>query len=155
MAPATQAKLNLPLAVAVRTNGDVLIADSGNHRIRRVNAMGTINTIAGNGTQGFSGDGMAATLAQFNFPWALAIDGMDNLLIADFNNARIRRVDGMSMIITTVVGTGAPGFGGDGGPASMAAISDPRAVVIDGMGNLYVSDSGNNRIRKTVPAPTM
>ncbi|MBI4468828.1 MAG: hypothetical protein HY650_05830 [Acidobacteria bacterium] len=155
MTPATQALLNLPLTVAVTAAGDVLIADAGNHRIRRVNGAGTIATLAGSGTQGFAGDGMAATAAQLNFPWAAGVDGAGNLLIADFNNARVRRVDAASGNISTLIGTGVAAFGGDGGAPAMASVSDPRGVALDAQGNTYISDSGNSRIRKISAAPAM
>ncbi len=151
--PAIGARLNLPLGVAVGSGGVVVVADSGNHRIRYIDAMGIITTIAGTGVQGFGGDGMAAKMALLNFPRGLAVDSVGNIFIADSNNSRIREIDAMSMNISTVVGTGIPGFAGDGSAATNAQLNQPTAVIVDAMGNMIISDSGNNRIRRTMPAP--
>ena len=106
-----------------------------------------IDTFAGNGTAGYSGDGMAAVTASLNYPISVAVDTEGNVYIADVNNHRIRRVrvDG---IITTFAGTGSPGFSGDGGPATAAQLNAPRGVAVDGAGNVYIADTSNYRIRK-------
>ncbi len=151
--PATAAQLNAPLGVAIDKDGNLFIADSGNHRIRKVMAStGVITTVAGIGTAGFTGDDGPATAAQMNDPENVAVDANGNLYIADFNNHRIRRVapDGK---ITSFAGSGAGlGFGGDGGPANAARLAFPNDVAVDGVGDVYISDSSNQRVRKITNA---
>ena len=154
---ATNASLNLltgtrtstPTGLAIDAIGNLFIADTFNHRIRRVDAgTGFITTVAGNGQQGFGGDGGPATSASLNFPAGLAVDSAGNLFIADSNNFRIRRVDASSGVITTVAGSGQQtGNLGDGGPATSANIYSLGAAV-DTSGNLFIADAGNNRIRR-------
>jgi sugar lactone lactonase YvrE len=145
---ATAAALGNVSGVAVDSAGNLYIADANNSRIRRVIAgSGIITTVAGNGSQGFSGDGGDATLAGLNFPGGVALDSAGNLYIADIANCRIRRVAAASGIITTVVGNGSCGFGGDGGAATAAELNNPRGVALDSGGNLYVADTDNCRIR--------
>ncbi len=143
---ATSAQLNSPQSVEIDSSGNLYIADSSNHRIRKVDINGNISTVAGTSTSGFSGDGGAATSAQLNFPQGVEIDSSGNLYIADYNNHRIRKVD-ISGNISTVAGT-TRGFSGDGGAATSAQLNRPTGVEIDGSGNLYISDNTNNRIRK-------
>ena len=145
--PASQAQLNFPTGVAVDEAGNLYIADLANHRIRKVDSTGTITTLAGTGERGFGGDGGPASQAQLNFPTGVAVDEAGNLYIADWSNARIRKVDGTGTI-TTIAGTGELGFGGDGGPAIQARLSLPYSVAVDGAGNLYIADQYNNRIRR-------
>ena len=114
-------------------------------RVRRVGGD-TITTIAGTGTAGFVGDGGQATSAQLNQPWGVAVDTSGNVYIGDTSNNRVRKVSGGN--ITTVAGTGAPGYSGDGGQATSAQLNLPKAVAVDAQGNLYIADYGNNRIRK-------
>ena len=146
---AVQAQLNLPHGVAVDGSGNVYIADTNNHRIRRVDSSGTTTTIAGTGVSGFSGDGGAAVQARLNSPHGVAVDGSGNVFIADTNNHRIRRVDS-SGTITTIAGTGVSGFSGDGGPAVQAQLYLPHGVAVDGLGsgNVYIADTNNHRIFK-------
>ena len=147
--PATQAQLRYPSAVTVDGIGNLYIADSGNHRIRKVSAFtGTISTIVGTGGWGYSGDGGPATQAQLGYPEGVAVDGAGNLYISDFHNNRIRKVDAATGTISTIAGTGEWGDRGDGGPATQAQLGYPEGVAVDGAGNLYISDSRNNRIRK-------
>ena len=145
--PATSAQLSGPSGVAIDAAGNLLIADSGNNRIRRVDLAGTITTVAGNGIAGFGGDGGLATSAQLDNPSGVAVDLAGDLFIADLWNQRIRKVD-TTGTITTVAGTGSVGFGGDNGLAISAQLSGPSGVAIDAAGNLFIVDSGNNRIRK-------
>jgi len=109
---------------------------------------GTITTVAGNGTSGYSGDGTAATSAQLNAPSGVAFDGNGNMFIADTFNSAIRRVDASTGVITTIAGTGAAGYSGDGGPGTAAQLNGPSHVVFDRTVNLYITDAGNERIRK-------
>jgi len=142
---ATSATLGGPFGVAVDCSGNVFIADTSNNRIRRADAAtGIITTVAGNGL----GDGGPATSASLFEPEAVTTDVTGNLLIADTNNSRIRRVDASTGIITTEAGTGQDGFSGDGGPATSAAFSQPAGLVVDKSGNLFISDTDNNRIRR-------
>jgi sugar lactone lactonase YvrE len=152
--PATSAQLNTPSGVAVDTAGNLYIADQANHRIRKVSAAtGLISTIAGTGGGGFGGDGGPATSAQMYSPVHLTIDKAGNLYIADTLNHRIRKVSAATGIITTVAGSGPGGAGsdgdflGDGGPATAARLNTPYSVEVDSVGNLYIADSGNNRVR--------
>ena len=145
--PATSASLNRPNAVAIDASGNLFIADGSNYRVRRVDAAtGIITTVAGDGTLGGSGDGGPATSASFNYANGVAVDGSGNLFIAESH--RIRRVDGATGIITTVVGGAASGFSGDGGPATSASLNFPSGLAVDGSGNLYISDSFNYRVRR-------
>ena len=124
--PAASAALDSPAGVAADAAGNLFIADTGNHRVRRVDAAtGVITTVAGTGTFGYAGDGGPATSAALAIPSAVAVDAAGNLFIADAGNSRVRRVDAATGVITTVAGTGAPGYGGDGGPATGAALNDP------------------------------
>jgi sugar lactone lactonase YvrE len=109
---------------------------------------GTISTVAGNGTSGYSGDGTASTSAQLNAPSGVAFDGNGNMFIADYFNSAVRRVDAGTGIITTIAGTGAAGYSGDGGPGAAAQLNGPSHVVFDRTVNLYITDAGNERIRK-------
>ncbi|HKS95063.1 MAG TPA: hypothetical protein VJV74_02900 [Terriglobia bacterium] len=145
--PAAVASLARPGGVAVDGFGNVFIADTGNNRIRRVDPGGTITTVAGSGVAGFSGDDGLALSAELNGPTGIAVDADGDLYIADRANNCIRKV-GPSGTITTVAGTGRSGFGGDGGPAVKAALSGPGGVAVDSEGDLYIADSGNNRIRR-------
>ncbi|MGA2721003.1 MAG: hypothetical protein ABSG79_01205 [Bryobacteraceae bacterium] len=143
--PATSAKLADPYGVAVDAAGNLYVADWGNNRIRMV-SNGVITTVAGTGTRGFSGDNGPATSAQLANPQGVAVDSAGNLYIADFGNSRVREVS--NGVITTVAGNGAPGFSGDNGPATSAQLANPYGVAIDAAGNLYIGDSGNNRVRE-------
>ena len=145
---ALNARLNSPWDVYLDDSGTLYIADTDNHRIRKVDGAGIITTVAGNGKPGFSGDGGQATDASLNFPKAIIGDELGNLYIADTDNHRIRKVD-RAGIITTVAGTGdSSGPLGDGGPATEASLWEPHDVVVDGVGNLYIADTLHHLIRK-------
>ena len=147
--PATSASLRFPAGTAVDPSGNLFIADGLNNRIRRVDAAtGTITTVAGNGAFGFSGDGGPATDASLRFPRGVAVDASGNLLIADASNHRIRRVDASTGVITTVAGDGGSGFSGDGGPATSASLNLPAGVAVDALGNLFIADTSNHRVRR-------
>jgi hypothetical protein len=148
--PATQAQLNLPLGVAVQSDGSVLIADSNNFRVRKVSPSGIITTVAGNGTEGFSGDGGAATAAKLDLPVAVAATRDGGFLIADAINNRIRKVSS-SGIITTVAGNGTEGFAGDGGQATAARLWSPNGVSVTHDGGYLIADSNNQRVRRVSP----
>jgi len=151
--PATSAQLNFPQGIAFDGSGNLYIADINNNVIRRVDgSTKTITTYAGTGAQGFTGDGGPATSATFGFPQAVATDANENLFIADSDNNVIRRVDVGTGIITTVVGTGAQNYSGDGGPATAATMQIPGGIVVDASENLYIADSGNAVIRKVTAA---
>ena len=143
--PATSAQLNYPNGVAVDTAGGLYVADTYNHRIRQVSSNGTISTVAGNGTAGYSGDNGLPDGAQLNYPEGIAVDSTGNLYVADTNNNRIREVSNGA--IATVAGNGGYVYGGDGGPAASAQLNAPPGVAVDSAGNLYIADY-NNRIRK-------
>jgi sugar lactone lactonase YvrE len=147
--PAVEAQLNFPGAVAIDEQGHVYIADTMNHRIRKVDAnSGLITTIAGTGQKRWSGDGGPAVSAALNEPTALALDQKGRLYIADQSNHRVRRLDLDTGIITTVAGTGEAGYSGDGMPAHEAALSGPSGLAIGADGTLYIADTFNGRIRK-------
>ncbi len=138
-------QLNNPHGIAVDSSGNVYIADSSNNRIREVSG-GIINTVAGNGSFGYSGDGGLATSAQLEYPQAVAVDSLGALYIADRDNNRIRKVSGGA--ISTVAGSGAYGYSGDGASATAAAMKNPQGVAVDNSGFIYIADTGNNVVRK-------
>ena len=145
--PATAAELSSPIAVGADADGNVYVGDTGNRRVRRIDPTGAIATIAGGYHGGFAGDGGSATAARFNSPRGAALDADGNLYVADTFNDRVRRIDAAG-VITTVAGTGEPGYSGDGGPATAARLNAPRGVALDADGNLYVADTFNNRVRR-------
>jgi uncharacterized protein (TIGR03437 family) len=152
--PAISAEINLPYGVAVDVAGNLFIADTGNQRIRKVTPAGIITTIAGNGNEGYSGDGGPAASAELYLPYGVAVDGAGNLFIADAYNNRIRKVTPAG-IISTIAGNGAGGDSGDGGPATSAELGNPFGVAVDDAGNLYIADKLNSRIRKVTAAGTI
>ncbi len=152
--PATDARLNFPYGLAVGPDGSVFVADLGNGRVRRIGPDGVITTVAGNGQKDPTGEGRRAVDASLLTPRNLALDPEGNLYIAEFDGHRIRRVspDGG---ISTVAGSAAPGFRGDGGPAVVAQLAYPAGLAVDGHGVVYVADSKNQRVRKILPSGTI
>jgi sugar lactone lactonase YvrE len=146
---ANKAELSGPRGVLVDGSGNIYIADCGNHVVRVVNAAtGIISGAAGNGTQGYGGDGSLATSAQLNSPYALAINGSGNIYIADSGNNTVREINIANKTISTVAGTGAYGYNGDEIPGASARLNDPLGVAVDASGNVFISDTNNHRIRK-------
>jgi trimeric autotransporter adhesin len=146
--PATLARITFPRWVCTDSIGNIYIAD-GNNRIRKVTlATGIINTVAGNGTAGFSGDGGLATAAAINLPLGVFVDRAGNIFIAESSNNRIRKVTAATGFISTVAGTGVSGYSGDGGPATAATLAAPGCILGDTLGNLYVTSNINPVIRK-------
>lgn len=145
--PADAAQLYQPVSVTATEDGQLYISDAAANRVRRVRTNGIIETVAGNGERGSGGDGKAALEAQLNAPVATRVGPDGTLYIAELVGNRIRAVS-PNGLITTVVGTGEMGFGGDGGIPRLAMLARPRDIALDDLGNLYISDSENNRIRK-------
>lgn len=145
---AKHAALAQPTGICFDPEGNLIIVDHGNAVIRRVNNSGIIMTIAGNGITGFSGDDGPALSASFDHPTSACYDQDGNLFIADQGNNRIRKIDHITGIITTVAGTGTASYSGDGGDPVHAGLNAPWDIVFNTSGNLYITDLGNNRIRK-------
>ncbi|MFN7927041.1 MAG: BACON domain-containing carbohydrate-binding protein [Blastocatellia bacterium] len=145
---ATQATLQNPTAVAFDAAGNLYLADTGNHKIRKITPDGTISTFAGTGKGGYDGDGKAATAAEFNAPTGIAVAANGDVYIADYGNSRIRKVRASDGVIETVAGNGTAGSAGDGGDARTAQLSLPTGVAVDRQGNLYIADSDNAALRK-------
>ena len=142
---ASEASLYLPRGVAVDANGNLLVADSGHQRVRKVDAGGIITTVAGTGHWEHGGDGGSATEAGLRFPTAVATDSAGNMFVA--TGSRVRKIDAAG-IIMTFAGTGERGYGGDGGPATRAQLNYPTGLVADAVGNVYVADSNGRSVRK-------
>jgi sugar lactone lactonase YvrE len=147
--PATQALFNGSQHVAADAAGNLYIGDLFNRRVRKVDTQGIITTVAGNGTQGFAGDGGPATAAELNNPQSVVLDAAGNLYIADPANGRVRKVD-PNGILTTVAG-GGTGAVTDGAAATAVPLGRPRELAVDGAGNLFIADGGLNRIFKVSP----
>ena len=147
--PATAAEM-APIAVAADTTGNIYFVDPLENNVRKVSSAGIVTLVAGSGEQGRSGDNGPAVAAALNFPTGVAVDAAGNIYIADSSNNRVRMVS-TAGIITTVAGSGKMGSSGDNGPATAAAFDNPTGLAVDRAGNIYIADSGNNRIRKVSP----
>jgi len=148
---ATAASLSLPCGIAVDSSGDLFIADTSDDVVREVkHSTGIITTVAGNGTAGYNGDNIQATMAELNVPYGVAVDANGQFLfIADGANMRIREVNLSTGIITTVAGNGTYGPPlGDNGPATAASLCVPKGIAVDNLGNLFIADTQDNRIRE-------
>ena len=148
--PATAASMNDPFGVVRGPDGAIWYCEYGGQRIRRVDKDGTVSLIAGNGQKGYSGDGGPAKDASFNLPHELRFGPRNgNLFVVDMMNHAVRRIDMKTGVITTVAGTGQPGYSGDGGPADKAQLKQPHSIQFSPDGkHLYVCDIGNNVIRR-------
>jgi uncharacterized protein (TIGR03437 family) len=148
---ATSVALGRISGVAVSGAGEIFVSDSDNHCVWRVGANGAIGRYAGNGIEGFSGDGGQAVNAEMRVPWGLTLDGAGNLYIVDEIANRVRRVspDG---IISTFAGNGIASYSGDGGPAASAGLNFPQSIAVDTLGNAYITDRNNSRVRMVSPS---
>jgi len=144
---ATSVPLLLPSAIAFDADGNLYIAETARHVVRKVDRSGFITTVAGTGTQGYDGDRAQASQALLDSPEGLAVDAT-GLYIADTHNHRIRKVDLSTGIITTIAGSSAAGATGDSGPALAATLDRPIAIALDAKSNLYLADAGSHRIRR-------
>jgi uncharacterized protein (TIGR03437 family) len=152
--PATAASIYYPTGIAVDAAGNLYTADCYGHRVRKIDAAGMITTVAGTGTAGVSADGGPATASALSYPFGVAVDPSGNLYILDSTN-RVRKV-APNATITAVAGSSTGGLSGDGGPATQASLYSPSGVALDAAGNLFIADSGNDRIRfVAVPPPVI
>ena len=147
---ARRAQLNAPAGLCLDSAGNLYVADTGNHKIRRISPSGIITTVAGTSSPAFAGDGDLPTNAQLSFPKAVAVDSAGALYISDYFNQRLRRVN-PSGNITTLAGDGSFGYAGDNGAASLARLANPAGLFLDRNGYLYLADSGNHRLRRLAP----
>lgn len=145
--PGTAAQLAGPSRLQLGPDGHLYFCETRNHVVRRLRSDGTIETVAGTGTRGYAGDGGPATAAPLDTPYDVLFTPAGDLLLADTGNNVIRRIDAAG-IITTVIGTGAPDFAGDGGPAASAALRRPSALLLDDDGSLWIADTSNHRVRR-------
>ena len=149
--PATSASFKSMWGLARDGSGNIYVADQYNYRVRKVTvSTGIINTFAGSGRGNFWGDGGSATSAGIDKPQGMAFDSSGNMYIADTYNNRVRKVTAGGTI-STIAGTGFPGFSGDGGAATSAMLNEPRSVAVDSHGNVFVADTINDRVRKITP----
>jgi sugar lactone lactonase YvrE len=145
--PAVSAEFDDPAGICGDESGNIYVADEFNNRIRKISSGGIISTVAGCGARGYSGDGGAATLAEFYYPSGVAVDVAGNIFIADESNNCIRKVN-LQGIISTIAGNGVSGYMGDGGPAVAAELNNAAGIGLDRAGNIYIADGFNSRIRK-------
>lgn len=147
--PAHQATLREPFMCGQDQAGNLFLAEAKNHIIRVIDhETGTITTVGGTGEAGYSGDGGPAIKARFNEPYSIAVDRNGDIYVVDRLNAAVRKIDAATGIITTVAGTGEPGYSGDGGPGSRAQLREPNDCFLDGKGGLLIADIQDQRIRR-------
>jgi DNA-binding beta-propeller fold protein YncE len=145
----SESQVNNPYGLVTGPDGALYICEIGNHVVRRLDLKtGKLTVAAGSGEKGYSGDGGPATAAKLNEPYEVRFDADGNMYFVEMQNHVVRRVDRKTHIISTVAGTGAPGFSGDGGPAVKAQFRQPHSIAFDKTGGLLVCDIGNNRIRR-------
>jgi streptogramin lyase len=141
-------QINNPYGLTTGPDGALYICEIDNHVIRRLDLKtGQLSTVAGNGRRGYSGDGGPATAASLNEPYEIRFDKQGHMFFVEMKNHIVRRVDAKTGIISTVAGTGKPGFGGDGGPATAALLQQPHSIQFDPAGDLLICDIQNQRIR--------
>jgi streptogramin lyase len=146
---ALQTAVGGPFGVALGPRGGLVVCETAGHVVRRIDlTTGVIETIAGTGGRGYSGDGGLATKARLDEPYEVRFDKVGNLFFVEMQNHVVRRVDAKTGIITTVAGTGESGFRGDGGPAVKAKMNRPHSIALDDVGGLYICDIGNHRVRR-------
>jgi streptogramin lyase len=146
--PAVAAQIHHPFGLVRGPDHALYFCDTGNHAVRRIDPRGVITTVAGTGRAGYSGDGGPARSAQVNEPYEVRFDGAGNLVFVERLNHCIRKIDMKTGVISTIAGTGKPGFAGDGGPAVRAQFSEPHSIQFDRAGNLFVCDIRNHRLRR-------
>jgi len=147
------AKFKNAEGVFVVANGDLYLADTGNHEIRKVTALtGIVTLVVGSTSPGYSGDGGAAAAARLRLPAAIVVAANGDMYIADTGNDAVRKVTAATGIATTYAGTGTTGYTGDGGAATSARLSGPQGLVLAANGDLYIADTGNNVIRRVTAA---
>lgn len=150
---ATEINIDQPFGIEFGPDGGLYICEVGQHRVRRLDlARSRLTTVTGSGRKGYAGDGGPAIEAELNEPYEVRFDSHGHLYFVEMRNCVVRRVDKQTGIISTVAGTGQPGFGGDGGPATKAMLRDPHSIAFDNRDRLYIADIGNHRIRRVDPA---
>jgi streptogramin lyase len=149
----TTTNVGNPFGVEIGPDGALYICEVTNHRVRRLDlATGRMTTVAGCGQKGYAGDGGPATKAHLNEPYEVRFDPQGNMYFVEMQNHVVRKVDARWKTISTLAGTGKPGFSGDNGPAERAQLQQPHSIALDGAGAIYIADIGNHRIRRVDPA---